>query len=82
MPPKKIKIVEKNLGRERAAGQYHEDLKLVEIDPRQNAKEYYNTAIHELLHHACPYMAEGEVDRVAEVLRDELWKLNYRKVVL
>ena len=79
---KKIpKVVERRLGRERALGQLHEHKNLVEIDPRQDAKELFDTHIHEGVHAICPYLSEAEVKKVAEFMRRYLWRLKYRRVM-
>jgi hypothetical protein len=80
MPRKTIKVIEKKLGKEQALGISYGGK--IEIDPRQDAKEYAKTLIHESLHEACPYLDEDEVIRVETILADVLWKQGYRKVSL
>ena len=77
-PVKKVKIIERKLGRERALGQAWDDL--VEIDPRQDSKEYLDTAIHELLHVAQPDLSETSVIRVSRLISSALWKLGFRRI--
>lgn len=75
---KKVKIIERKLGREKALGQAWDDL--VEIDPRQCSKEYMDTAIHELLHIAQPELSESKVVRVSRLISSKLWKLGFRRI--
>ena len=88
--PKKTKkfitIREKKLGRERADGSkvwafcYKDDY-LIEIDPRQRPKKYFNTLVHELLHLVFPDASETKVTRSADIIVRELWKAKYRKTI-
>jgi len=77
-----IKVVERKLGRERAWGQSWQGEGLVEIDPRQNAKEYLGTCIHETLHELLPNHSEKFIEKAEFTLLRVLWKLGYRKVIL
>jgi len=77
-PVKKVEIIERKLGREKALGQAWDDL--VEIDPRQCSKEYLDTAIHELLHIAQPELSESKVVRVSRLISSKLWKLGFRRI--
>jgi hypothetical protein len=51
----------------------------VTLDPRQSENELLDSAIHEFLHVACPYMAETKVHRTATIIADALWKMGYRR---
>jgi hypothetical protein len=73
----KLKIVERRLGREKAWGLCYSD-DLIEIDPRQSAKQFVATAIHELLHHLLPSESEKKITKMEHVMIDELWKLGVR----
>lgn len=75
---KKAQVVEKCLGRERAFGQYYDGV--VEIDPRQDSKDYLDTLIHELLHHYFQDLPEAEVLEIATQITAQIWAKNYRKV--
>ena len=75
---KKVEIIERKLGREKALGQAWDDL--VEIDPRQCSKEYLATAIHELLHIAQPELSESKIIRVSRLISSKLWKLGFRRI--
>jgi hypothetical protein len=79
MSKKKVKLVERKLGREQAAGQIIFDEKLIEIDPRQIEKEYLGTCIHEAIHFTWPQFTE-EVLRAEKKMSDILWRLGYRRV--
>ncbi len=72
------KIVERKLGRERALGQC--DGEVVEIDPRQTARERLDTLIHETIHLALPRASEPDVRHAANLLSRALWKDRWRRV--
>ena len=79
---KSIKVVEKKLGREGAVGQAWQGDNLIEIDPRQTAKEYQLVLCHELFHLYMPEWTEEQVEGLAQFTSDILWKQGYRKVIL
>ena len=81
MAKKKLQVVERKLGREKAFGQCYQNLGLIEIDPRQTAKEYLDTLIHEMLHHELPELSEREVERLANTFSHVIWKHNYRRIM-
>lgn len=76
----KVKVVERKLGREGALGQYFQGTGLIEIDPRQKAKEYLDTLIHELLHMYYPDESEENICEVATSIAKEVWKRNFRRI--
>ena len=76
-----MEIVERKLGREKALGQITED-NLIEIDPRQGAYEYLDTAVHELIHKHFPELTEKQVEAKSKRISKSLWKIGYRKVIL
>lgn len=80
MPKRKLKIVERKLGKEQAVGLYYVGESRIEIDPRQSPKKFLNTLIHELMHHVYPSASEEKVCRFAGTLTEALWRNNYRKV--
>lgn len=51
----------------------------VNLDPRQPEDEMIDSAVHEFLHVACPYMAEAKVASTATIIAEALWKLGYRR---
>jgi len=88
--PKRIKkfvvIREKKLGRERADGAKvwgfcYKDENLIEIDPRQSPKRYFNTLVHELLHMVFANESETKITKSADLIVKELWKANYRRII-
>jgi len=92
---KKVKVVWRPLGKERAWGQAYTDPKApkIEIDPRLSPRREIETIVHEALHIALPqYTAhppkskeyrkgEAEIDRIGKVVSRVLWSQNYRRVV-
>ena len=77
---RKIKVVDKLLGRQKAVGQAYADAKVIEIDPRQKSKNYLDTLIHELLHVYAPNWSETKVNKTAKEMTDIIWKKNYRRI--
>jgi hypothetical protein len=75
-----MKIVERKLGRERALGQARFDKNIIEIDPRQPAKEYLDTVLHEGLHLIFPELAERKIASVSRKLTRLVWKQGFRKI--
>lgn len=51
----------------------------VTLDPRQPESEMLDSAVHEFLHVACPYMSEDKVAKTATIIADALWKMGYRR---
>ena len=79
---KKIKVVLKKLGRERALGQAWMHENLVELEPRQKPKKFLAVLIHEILHCLEPDWSESKVDRHSMKIADIVWKQGYRKIFL
>ncbi len=77
---RRVKVVERKLGRENALGLCYKQLGLIEIDPRQASKEYLDTLIHELLHAYFPQAAEWRIEEVAHRITEVLWKHNFRRL--
>ena len=75
---RKLKIVERKLGRENAWGQQRDEL--VEIDPRQHSRQYLKTLIHELLHYEFNDLSESRVKQVTATLTKAIWNKNYRRI--
>lgn len=48
------------------------------IDPRQPEHELLDTAVHELLHDAAPYLEEYAVEVYGSHIADALWKMGWR----
>ncbi|NBQ70618.1 MAG: hypothetical protein EBU46_18015 [Nitrosomonadaceae bacterium] len=76
----KIKVVEVKLKRQHALGQAWAAEGLVEIDPRQRAKVYLNTLIHELTHILFPEASEHKVRKVSGKYVKALWDAGYRRI--
>lgn len=79
MTKKRVKVVERSLGRENALGIAYAD-GLVELDPRQDSREYLDTLIHEILHVIEPKWTEKDIREAAELLSTKIWKANYRRI--
>ena len=80
---RKVKVVWRPLGKERAWGQatMHPRRPLIEVDPRLSPPRELEVLCHEALHIAFPKMTEKEVDRAGKVVSRVLWSQNYRRVV-
>ena len=50
----------------------------IALDPRQPESELLDTAVHELLHDACPYLEEYAVEVYGSHIADALWKMGWR----
>lgn len=72
-------IREKKLGRENVWGFCYDD-GLIEIDPRLDSKDYMDTLLHEMIHHHFPETSEADVERIATLMANALWKRRYRRV--
>lgn len=48
------------------------------LDPRQPEDELLDTAVHELLHDACPYLEEYAVEVYGNHISDALWRMGWR----
>ncbi len=77
---KKIKVIDKKLGRSDAVGMAYIDENRIEIDPRQKSKEYLDTLIHEILHLFNPDWSETKVSKAANEMTKIIWDKNYRRV--
>lgn len=61
-------------------GVCHGDGRIV-IDPRLKPLHFLDTLIHELLHREFPDLSEDCVTARATVMADEIWKMNFRRVL-
>jgi hypothetical protein len=52
---------------------------LIEVDPRQDEQDLFDTLIHELLHREFPDLSEEAVERAANRMSWDLWKQSYRR---
>ena len=80
-PKRGIKVTERKLGKHKAIGLAHSD-GLVEVDPRQEAKDYLDTLIHELLHVIDPSKEwdEKTVKKAARTITLFLWRAGFRRI--
>ena len=79
--PKKIRVRERKLGREKADGLAWEGRRaLVEIDPRQGENNRLDTLLHEAMHILFPKLNEMQVRGVAARLTEILWNDGWRRV--
>lgn len=76
----KLKVIEAKLGREKAAGIADYENYNILVDPRQNPYSYFNTLIHEFIHHLAPSWSETKVNWWANRIAAFLWKYNFRQV--
>ncbi len=77
MAGKKIKIIYKKLGREKAWGQADDYL---ELDPRAKGSKKLEIIIHESFHVLFPELTEEEVIKKSIRLTRTLWHEGYREV--
>jgi len=70
-----VKIKEENI-----LGYAYFDEQRIEIDPRQNSKEYLNTIIHECLHIYFPNLEEKYIIKIADDVTDIIWNRKYRRI--
>ena len=80
MAKKKIKVVERPLGREKALGLAWVGEDKIEIDGRLKSKQYLNTLIPEMLHIYNPNWSETRVDQTANEMCHIIWSKNYRRM--
>jgi hypothetical protein len=85
-PRQKIKVEFRELGEHPPTnsnstdfGQADKATGEVTLDPRQPESEMLDSAVHEFLHVACPYMAEKNVAATATIVAEALWKMGYRR---
>lgn len=80
-PLRRIKLVERKLGKEKAMAQAHHGEDLIEIDPRQgNSRERLDSLCHEAIHLLGPHLSEEVVIGHADTLSDLLWRDRWRRV--
>jgi len=79
-PRRKIEVIERPLGREKALGLAWVDKNKIEIDGRLKSKQYLNTLIHELLHIYNSNWSETKVDQTATEMCNIIWSKNYRRI--
>lgn len=74
------KVIEKKLGRHRALGMTNEfnPKSKILIDPRQRAKFFFRTLLHEKLHLIFPDWSETKVLKIEKELGNFLWDQGCR----
>ena len=78
MPTKrKIKVVHKKLGRQKAWGQAAD---YIEIDSRANGKKHLEILVHEAIHILIPILSEDAVTGMGVILANTIWDERYRRV--
>ena len=80
MAKRKIQVVERPLGREKALGLAWVGENKIEIDGRLKSKQYLNVLIHEMLHIYNPNWSETRVDQTANEMSSVIWAKNYRRI--
>ena len=79
---KKIKVIERKLGREAAWGQACITDRVIEIDPRvQNERRRLTVLIHEAIHLADWDLSEKRVTDIAPKVCKVLWDQGYRRTL-
>ena len=76
---KRLRIVERRLGRERAHGQWLRR-GVIELDSRLSGRFGLGILVHELLHEYFPDMSERQVARAATRISKGIWQMNYRRL--
>lgn len=77
---KRIKVVEKKLGQERAWGT-SDATGLIELDERLSEADRLTVLVHEGIHVADPELTEEQVCRLGKVLGPLLWSQGYRRTL-
>lgn len=80
--PKKIKVRERKLGREKADGLAwdHKPTPVIEVDPRQPENDRLDTLIHEAIHIVFPKLGEMQVRGATKRIADVVWRDGWRRV--
>lgn len=76
---KRVRVVRRKLGRERADGICFFDGK-VHVDERLRGIELLWTLIHELLHHEFPQLSEDAVDKAAKSMATTMYDDKWRRI--
>ena len=75
---KKVKVLYRKLGRDKAWGQAHIDC--IELDPRLKGKKHLEVLNHELLHSLFPELEENEVIKKSILMTNTQWHEGYRRI--
>jgi hypothetical protein len=81
---KKIKVIERKLGRERIDGDKIwgyaiKQSQEMHVDPRQKPKDLMETFVHEGFHLIFPELDEEYITKRAKLFNDLMWELGYRR---
>lgn len=79
---KRVTVVERKLGRERADAQIDLEAGVIEIDHRLKPKAWLSRLVHESLHHAFPDMDEAPIAAAEKKIADILWRSGVRRIHL
>jgi len=77
---KRIKIIDKKLGREGADGQHWPNTNVIEVDPRLGSRRRMGAITHETLHYLFPHFSEEQILEAEGVLVNTLWKDGFRRI--
>jgi hypothetical protein len=78
-PKRKVKVIRRKLGREKADGLCTFDGN-VHVDERLHGIEHLETLLHELLHHEFPWLNEDAVDTAAKSMATTMYDDHWRRV--
>ena len=77
--PRKVKVVERKLGRIGAYGMATLAQNLIELDPRMTERRRLTILVHEAIHLARWDLTEREVTKLAPKIGKVLWQQGYRR---
>lgn len=80
MPPRRVPIIEKKLGRDNVHGWAYAKPPKIEIDERLRGRFQQEVLLHELLHVALPQLEEECVTKTAEFLSHHTWRFGLRRI--
>jgi len=80
---KRMKVVERKLGREKAYGQAISEGAVIEISPKQTERERIDTLIHEAFHliPQTKTLDETAVVKASNSLSNLMWQQGYRRMM-
>lgn len=78
-PEKRVRVIRRKLGRERADGICFFDGR-VHVDERLKGIRLLWTLIHELLHHEFPQISEEAVDKAAKSMATTMYDDKWRRI--
>lgn len=87
IPRKPAKLIERKLGKEKADGlvqplpsEQRRYRNAIHIDPRLEPKAWLETACHELVHVAFPWLSEEATLAFGKYIADSLWSYGFRRL--